>query len=77
MTVVLSLRSLTTGATFVLGAFGAMAGMASPAAAETYDAQAGNIPAVSYPAIAESGGKAQDFVPQGWSVETEKTGDLN
>jgi hypothetical protein len=35
------------------------------------------IPPVVYPVIAASGARTEDFVPSGWKVELQKSGDLN
>src|SRR5262245_51843020 len=36
-----------------------------------------DIPAVSYPGLAQQGANAQAFVPEGWKLEAEHKGDLN
>jgi hypothetical protein len=35
------------------------------------------IPEVSYPSLPKEGASAETFVPQGWKLETQKTGDLD
>lgn len=77
MAVFKSLRGISGSAALALGTLGALSGAAPAAAADTDYAEEGTIPDVTYPAIAERGAAAKDFVPQGWTIETEQKGDLN
>lgn len=54
--------------------FGFFFGMSISACAS---AQELVIPEVTYPALPQQGLSAQDFVPRGWKLETQKAGDLD
>src|ERR1700740_2772731 len=51
-----------------------LAGIANPAIADDGDLA---IPSVTYPALARHASTAEGFVPAGWRLESEKSGDLN
>src|ERR1700756_5499038 len=51
-----------------------LAGIATPAVADDGDLA---IPSVTYPALARHAPAPEGFVPAGWRIENEKSGDLN
>jgi hypothetical protein len=51
-----------------------LAGIANPAIADDGDL---GIPSVTHPALARHAPTAEGFVPAGWRIESEKSGDLN
>lgn len=55
---------------------GGLIALALVQAASSWPGQEG-VPAVAYPDLREAAARPQDFVPQGWKLEAEASGDLN